>query len=282
MSSAVKSAEDPTPLCGVRILIADDDPINQEIASRMLKKLGCTAEVASDGDVAVKRFASEKFDLILMDCEMPMMDGPDATRRIRDLEAVADQTADGRTPRIPIMASTARAWCDVRERCVAAGMDDFIVKPFDARQMGETLKRWLDPQGEGAGRVAQNDDSPGVAQNPSAAIDPAAIAEIRKLGGAGGDALVARVVGHFLGSADNAAATIRQCLESGDGQAAWRAAHTFKSSTGTLGARRLFACCGEIERLARDEGAAAALPLLGRLDTELAAALAELGPLGPP
>jgi CheY-like chemotaxis protein/HPt (histidine-containing phosphotransfer) domain-containing protein len=282
MSSAVKSAKNLTPLSGVRILIADDDPINQEIASRMLKKFGCAAEVACDGDVAVKRFANEKFDLILMDCEMPMMDGPDATRRIRDLEATATRV-DGRAPRIPIMASTARAWCDVRERCVSAGMDDFIVKPFDARQMGETLKRWLHPQGEEAVGLAQNDDSPGVPPNSSAAaIDPAAITEIRKLGGAGGDALVARVVSQFLGSANQSAATIRQCLESGDGQGGWRAAHTFKSSTGTLGARRLYTCCGEIERLARDEGAAAALPLLGTLDAELAAALIELGPLGPP
>jgi CheY-like chemotaxis protein len=259
---------------GARILVVDDDPLNQEIARRMLGRFGYAAEIAVNGEVAIQRFVSGKFDLILMDCEMPVMDGFGAAQRIRDLESQAGQH------RIPIIAATARVWSEVRERCESAGMDDFVVKPFDAAQLGGTLKRWFDPAGDES-PVPGNETSPAPAVPTASALDPAALEGIRKLGAAG-DSLVARVVGQYQDSAVRAAATIRKCLESGDSDSAWRAAHTLKSSSGTLGAHRLSAHSSEIERLSRDQGTEAAMPLLAKLDAELACALAELAPFGPP
>ena len=261
---------------GAGILIVDDDPINQEIAYRMLRKLGCTAEAVANGQIALERFANRKFDLILMDCEMPVMDGFTAVEQIRDLESRASPAQRA----IPIVASTARPWIEVRERCENVGMNDFVVKPFDIIQLAETLKRWLNITSNAIAAVADQ-SFPASTSLVTTALDPAALDAIRKIGGDTGVSLVARVIGQYHDNARRAAATIRACLESDDADGAWRAAHKLKSSSGTLGAHRLWAHCQEIERRARDQGSEAAKPLLARLDAEISLVLAELTPLGP-
>ena len=136
------------PNFGARILIAEDNPVNQDVAAGMLELMGCRTVSAPNGRAAFRLFAQEKFDLILMDCEMPVMDGIEATRRIRELEAMTQNLPEGERPqrRIPIIAATAHVIGEVLEKCTAAGMDDFLVKPFDERQMAETLLRWLKPR----------------------------------------------------------------------------------------------------------------------------------------
>src|SRR6185437_6058423 len=113
-------------------------------------------------------------------------------------------------------------------------------------------------------------------------LERAAIEEIRKMGGPAGDVLVTRVVGQYLGTAPRLAATIRESIEGGNTDAAWRAAHTLKSSSGTLGARKLAACCLEIEQTARAGNSDAVKAMLAPLDRALAEVIAELKPLGPP
>ena len=271
-----------------RILVVEDNTVNQEVALGMLENFGCKVVTAPNGRAAVQRFAQEKFDLVLMDCEMPVMNGFEATKRIREMEMLASQLPEsqGELKRIPIVALTAHALGEVRDRCAQAGMDDFVVKPFDALQMSETLKRWLDPDGEGAAGAAfaQTEEEPVPETPPSvvsaaSVLDSAAIEEIRKMGGPAGNVLVTRVVGQFLGTAPRLAASLRQCIDSGDADASWRAAHTLKSSSGTLGARQLSAHCLEIEHLAKDKGTEACKPLLNTLENELEAVLAELRPL---
>lgn len=126
------------------ILIAEDNPVNQEVTQSMLEHLGCTAYLASDGLAAVEAFSADTYDLILMDCQMPIMDGYEATRVIRQREMAAQTALDGKSPNhIPIISLTAYAMDDDREKCLAAGMDDHLSKPFTLDGLSTILKRWL-------------------------------------------------------------------------------------------------------------------------------------------
>ncbi len=124
---------------GKRILLAEDSPVNTEVAIAMLELLGCRTEAVPNGRVALDRSAHEEFDLILMDCQMPEMDGFEATRRIRAREEKAGK--DSR--RIPIIALTAHAMKGDREQCLAAGMDDYMTKPFTQENLASMIDRWL-------------------------------------------------------------------------------------------------------------------------------------------
>lgn len=117
------------------ILVADDNPVNQQLAARMLEKLGCKTGVAANGMEAIEMHARKRFDLILMDCEMPVLDGLEATQRIR--------AAGGTGRRTPIIALTAFTGQGEQERCIAAGMDDFLSKPIRPQLLGDVLARWL-------------------------------------------------------------------------------------------------------------------------------------------
>jgi two-component system sensor histidine kinase/response regulator len=227
--------------------------------------MGCRVVTRPNGRDAVELFARESFDLVLMDCEMPVMDGFEAARRIRELERLLHTANNGAAspPRTAIVAVTAHALTTVHEKCLQAGMDDFLVKPFDELRLGEALRRWL-PSRERAARPA------GAAATP-ATLDHATIEKIRALQGDGSAALLQRVVTQFTVTAPSLAATIRAKTGEGDADAVWRAAHSLKSSAGAIGASLLATCCSDIETTARDRGAASVEPLLDRLDAELVA-----------
>ena len=127
----------PEALTHVRILLAEDNLVNQRVAVAVLRKLGLKADLAVNGLVAVEAVAARDYDLILMDCQMPEMDGFQATRKIRELEAG--------TRRVPILAMTANAMQGDRERCLEAGMDDYLSKPVAILDLKEALLRWLAP-----------------------------------------------------------------------------------------------------------------------------------------
>ena len=120
---------------GARLLLAEDDPVSQLIAAEMLKKLGCRVDVVSDGAAACRSVEQQHYDLVLMDCHMPGMDGYRATERIRHAEAAGSQ-------RVAIVALTADAQSGNRERCIASGMDDFLCKPITFEALRRTLERW--------------------------------------------------------------------------------------------------------------------------------------------
>jgi CheY-like chemotaxis protein len=119
------------------VLIAEDNPINQKVTSLMLERIGLRADVAGNGREAVEMFDMLPYDLILMDCQMPEMNGYEATQEIRRRE-VSDL-------RVRIIAMTAEAIAGCRERCLEAGMDDFIAKPVKKEQLLEALKKWVAP-----------------------------------------------------------------------------------------------------------------------------------------
>lgn len=121
-----------------RILLVEDNPVNQLVAKGMLAKLGCQVELATQGVEALARLEEQAFDLVLMDCNMPVMDGYEATRRIRER---------GRWPGLPIVALTANAMPEERERCRAAGMDDYLAKPFRREDLLTVVDRWVPVSG---------------------------------------------------------------------------------------------------------------------------------------
>jgi CheY-like chemotaxis protein len=215
---------------------------------------------------------------------MPIMDGIEATRRIRELEAMAQNLPEGEHPRrrVPIIASTAHAIGEVLEKCLAAGMDDFLVKPFDERQMAEVLARWLKPRGVAAKLEDESEDDAALAANEATVpaqddvIDLAVIDGLRALARPGKPSPLARALPRFIESAPSIVAEIHAACAKADAQTLWRAAHNLKSSAGVLGAKQLSARCAEIEVRARDDGVDAARPLADFLDDDLAAAIDRL------
>jgi CheY-like chemotaxis protein len=121
--------------CEPAVLLAEDNTVNQKIAVALLKKLGCSVQVAVDGEEAISLWSRGHFDCILMDCQMPRMDGYQATTEIRKL--------GGNGMRIPIIALTANAMAGDRERCLAAGMDDYLTKPLRFEELGRVLGGWI-------------------------------------------------------------------------------------------------------------------------------------------
>jgi len=271
------------PNFAARILVAEDNPVNQDVAAGVLELMGCRTVSAPNGRAAYRLFAQEKFDAILMDCEMPIMDGIEAARRVRELEAMAQSLPEGGSKRIPIIALTAHAIGDMREKCLAAGMDDFLVKPFDERQMASTLSRWLKPRDvEPEHDPSEEDDDVALASNEATVpaqdevIDLSVIETLRGMARPGKPSPFARALSSFLKSTPSRVAAIRDSCANEDAEALWRAAHSLRSSAGALGAKQLSLRCGEIEMRAREKGIEAARPLVDFLDDDLAAAIKNL------
>jgi CheY-like chemotaxis protein/HPt (histidine-containing phosphotransfer) domain-containing protein len=236
--------------------------------------MGCRVVTAPNGHVAVQRLIEEKFDLILMDCEMPVMDGFEATRCIRGIEAKRlRQDPLAADPHTPIVALTAHALAEVRDRCLESGMDDFLVKPFEEQQLVETLGRWLTP--------IEIAPTPAVAElpppaPPAATIDMSAIDKIRAIAGKNGSSLLERVVSQFADTAPGLADTIRTHCDAGDPDAMWRVAHNLKSSAAAVGAHLVSAKSAEIETIGRTHGHLPAQDLVDTLKREVTAAVFDL------
>src|SRR5262249_49395721 len=219
------------PNFAARVLVAEDNAVNQEVATGMLEAMGCTTVSVPNGRAAFQLFARDAFDVVLMDCEMPITDGIEATRRIRAFESRARTMPDGSParPRTPIIALTAHALNDVREKCVAAGMDDFLVKPFDGRQLAETLSRWLTPApspGKCDRQTVREPLRAVEAQDEDFVIDIRVIEGLRALDGRGGPSRLGRAVARFTEIAPSLAAAIHESSAKGDAEALWRAAHS--------------------------------------------------------
>ena len=126
------------------VLVVEDNPVNQKVSTGMLRKLGLCSEVAGNGVEALEALERRGFDLVLMDCQMPEMDGYEATRRIRAHAAKLGAESE----HLPIVAMTAHAMTGDRERCLAAGMDDYVTKPITVERLKEVIGRWLARQEE--------------------------------------------------------------------------------------------------------------------------------------
>jgi len=250
---------------GARVLLVEDNAINQEVARHMLQSLGCAVEVAENGRVALERLATTgPVDLILMDCQMPVMDGFEATDAVRERERVAGASAS-----CPIIALTANALAGDREQCLAAGMDDYVSKPFKLEELERVLTRWL-PAG---GAVAADDapareeerDGAAGAEQPADVLDEARLEFIRSMQRPGKPDLVAKVVRLYLDRTPELIDAIAQAVGSRDARALQTAAHSLKSSSANLGATRVAEAARALEQFGREgelDGAPDALETL--------------------
>ena len=243
---------------GRRILLAEDNPLNQEIACELLSDAGINVELAEDGQQAVDKVRdSGSFDLILMDLSMPVMGGLEATAAIRALPGGAT---------VPIVAMTANAFDEDRNLCLAAGMNDHVPKPVDPDVLYQTLLRWL-PTGALAGPTP----APQPETQPSLGdIDGLDVAiGLRTM--RGHEERYRRILGVFARSHRDDAATLRQMLTDGQLPEAERAAHSLKGSAGSIGAMRVASTAAALEKAIRDKAPTDQLEAgIATLATELA------------
>jgi two-component system sensor histidine kinase/response regulator len=234
-----------------KILLVEDNPVNREVAVGMLESLGCVAHAAENGWLALEAINNDAYDAVLMDCQMPVMDGLTATAELRRRE----QNAGG--ARLPIIALTANAMEGDRERCLAAGMDDFLCKPFSQQQLAALLKRWL------ALHVLPESERREGSRLPL--IDAAVLRNIAALAR---PALLNSMIELYLQHSPPLITAIERAVASGQVEALQEALHTFKSSTANLGGLRLATLTKECEVLAREGGIAKAAPTVQKIRRE--------------
>ncbi len=233
------AADAPPPAAAplaAHLLLVEDHPVNREVALAVLQSLGCRVTVAEDGRKAVEACRAERFDLVLMDIQMPEMDGRQATGAIR-----ADEAARG-LPRMPIVALTANALREDRDACLAAGMDDYLVKPVSGEQLWAVLSRWLrdalpsDPDGARP-RAARPEAAADADGGP--ALDVEVLLGLPGVNGRRDSPMLQRLLALFVGETARNVSSLVRAAEAGDGATVQGLAHKMKSACLALGAMRL-------------------------------------------
>ena len=221
------------------ILLAEDNLVNQKVARQTLAKIGYKVDVVNNGVEVIAAWETGRYHLILMDCQMPVMDGYQAAREIRAREGGASH--------IPIIALTADAMQGTEQQCREAGMDDYLTKPLDRTQLGKTLDRHLASTDSTLTDVESATPSPSPNVNTAAPVDWDHIVSVSD-----GDREFAReLVQLFIDSGDASLREIRKALERGDLAAMGSAAHSFKGSSANIRAESTSAAAGRLEEAAR-------------------------------
>jgi CheY-like chemotaxis protein/HPt (histidine-containing phosphotransfer) domain-containing protein len=246
------------------VLLVEDNLINQSVACLMLARLGLRVTVAENGRDAVEQVRQHPgFDLVLMDCQMPVMDGFEATAIIRRLVA-------GIATPLPIVALTANTMQGDADRCRDAGMDDFLAKPYSFAQLHQMLARWL-CQRPGQQTMEPPAPSPPAGAAPAGTlqtINTATLDALRELDPEEGAPLIRSLVDAYIGMATEAFDVLEAAMQAQDLLALEKTAHLLKSSSANVGAEKLHAGYQELERLARQRQPAPAAILLDRLRPE--------------
>ncbi|MGJ0385136.1 response regulator [Paenarthrobacter nicotinovorans] len=271
-SAAAPSAE-PVARLG-KLLVAEDNEVNQLVARGMANRLGYGVDIVEDGAQAVTAALTGNYAAVLMDCHMPVMDGFDATRAIR--------ARNGHSARIPIIAMTAGALNEDRERCFAAGMDDYISKPVDLTTLGTVLARWVPQLEEPTTAEAAAAPTPPAAGVPQPAeappsdavvLDTGRLQILRELGPDDGVGLLPAAIEAFRQDAGGTVEALRSAIDAGQPSAVEAAAHKLAGAAANIGAVGAAALCRELETLGREsrpELVADGTRLLERLTAELA------------
>ena len=230
----------------VRVLVAEDNPVNQKLATLLLQQLGCSVDVAKNGLEVILACDQARYDLILMDCYMPEVNGYEATREVR-----ARETGDQRTP---IIALTANAQQSDRKECLDAGMDDFLTKPIHERELTAILERW----------VIRDDD----------VLTPAAFDNLRGLNDS--DAVIREVAGLYLSDTPMRIDALRRAVQKNDAAALATAAHGLKGSSANVGAMRVYALAAKLEEMGRRGDLTGVSAMLDELSREYERATRQL------
>jgi CheY-like chemotaxis protein len=213
------------------LLVVEDNPINQEVARYQLEKMGYRADIAQDGLEAIAMLERGDYALVLMDCHMPQMDGFETTARIRSR---ADDKA-----LIPIIAVTASGGAGERDKCLQAGMDDFLLKPFRKEELSEKITKWLPsaapskPSGKSSGALSATGDN--------------VRSGLKQLEEDYGKEMVMKIVEMFIPDAEVRLAKITEAIEQQDFKALEEAAHALKSGAANIGAREMAQLCERLE-----------------------------------
>jgi two-component system, sensor histidine kinase and response regulator len=255
---------------GARVLVVEDNEINREVLTQLLTQYGLRIAVAQHGASAVHKVECERFDLVFMDVQMPVMDGLEATRRIRALPGTAGT--------VPIVAMTANALTGDREICLEAGMNDYVSKPVDPATLDEKLRQWLPT------RVPVFEFEATLPESPVAAAPPRVLPDDRCLNSetgirlaAGNVTLYNRILDKFRRSHTNHVAEMRIAIANGDWSTARRLAHTLKGEAAQIGAEPLRCDAEQLEHaLRKGEAVDSINAMLDRVDASLEELLAVL------
>jgi signal transduction histidine kinase/CheY-like chemotaxis protein/HPt (histidine-containing phosphotransfer) domain-containing protein len=257
---------------GARVLLAEDHPVNQDVAAQMLRMLACEVDVVEDGKAALEALASRSYDIVLMDCNMPVMDGFEATGELR----LREQGEGG--PRIPVVALTANALQGDRERCLAAGMDDYLSKPFTATDLLAILERWLPERAEGGKGVSAPPLAPVSDSSDSALqgdygtgdppLDPSVLEGIRAMDTDGSGGFLRQLTDKYLANSSADLDRLASGVRSGDAEDLRKTAHRLKSASANLGAMILASICKELETAGRSGHLDGAERLLAAIRSE--------------
>jgi CheY-like chemotaxis protein/HPt (histidine-containing phosphotransfer) domain-containing protein len=243
---------------GLRILLAEDNFTNQEVALGILKKLGFRADAVADGAEAIKSLESIPYSLVLMDMRMPVMDGIEATRQIRDPQSAVLNHA------IPILALTANAMERDRELCEEAGMNGFVAKPVSPEELLEALEKWLRP-----GDTTNLAPREKLAPPADSGSDPVVFNLSRVMKSVMGDTeLKAKVIEAFLGDMPRQVQGLKVLLEKQDAAGAGRQAHSIKGAAANVGGERLRQVAFEIEKAADTGNWTAVNERMGELEAQ--------------
>jgi two-component system, sensor histidine kinase len=222
---------------GIRVLVAEDNEANQIVATMMLDKLGCQTTIASNGQEALEALAGGKFDILFMDCQMPVMDGFEATRDIRRIERTMIHTT--------IVAMTANALQGERERCIAAGMDDYVSKPVMLEDLERVLRKWC--------TGVRHDNVVTKAAPPAAGpVDTKRLQHLLELSQRQNPAMFHKLLTTFLADVPVRIAKMREALAAGDRETVFTTAHSLKGISGNLGAMGMAAIAQELQELGHE------------------------------
>ena len=251
---------------GARILLAEDNPVNQQVAVALLSKRGHEVVAVPDGAQAVELAEGGGFDLVLMDIQMPVMDGLEATRRIREQPGNAE---------LPIVALTAHAFAEERERCRVAGMNDFLAKPFKPDDLFDLVERWAsgraqpDPNAKG-----EEEGMTSGSEECRAPVDLEGFREVMRA--AGVEEVVDTTIEIYLAEAPTIFSALDTAVLTGASEDVRRAAHSLKSASGNIRAERLASLLQEMEHRGRDQDVEGAREALEELRAEYRAVIAYL------
>ena len=279
------------------VLLAEDNLVNQVVVQNMLESIGCSVELVSNGLEAVEALSRNSYDLVFMDCQMPEMDGYRATKFIREREDAQRSEDNGKISHVPIIALTAHALPGDREKCLSAGMDDYIPKPFRKEQLRAVLQKWLDGKksykrkvmvsssdGKGmpctplqASTQSLPDNTSASEQSPSqSVIDQKVLDNIRALQEEGKEDLLNKIITIFLNDSPERLKELRKAVNSGDSPSINRIAHTIKSSCANLGAMKISSLFKAMEAMGRKNSIEQAPELLSQIEIEFKAVEAAL------
>jgi len=252
----------------LRILLAEDNTLNQKLVLRLLERMGYRADAVANGLEVLEALQRQSYDVILMDVQMPEMDGLEASR------AIHEGWEAWQRPRI--VAMTANAMQGDREECLAAGMDDYLTKPIEIEALQETLERiglWTRVHGRPTGPLSLGKTTPLALEAEeqselAAALDPTVLAELRQFQGEGEPDIVQELAEAFQFETPPLLETLRQAVTEGQPEQLKRAAHNLKGSSNNLGARTMAALSAELETLGKSGTIEGAAELVTRLQQE--------------